>query len=79
MSILIGIIVFFIFIWIIVKAFSSSKKEVRVRTVDPETGKERLEIREEVGGSTGKTAAQITLWIVIGIPVIILIIAALAG
>lgn len=76
---LFGIILFFVFIWIIVKAFSSNTKEIRVRTIDPATGDERLEIREEVGGSSGKTAAQVLLWLVIGIPVIFIVIAGLSS
>ena len=54
---LIGIIVFFIFIWIVIKAFSSNEKEVHVTKIDAETGKETVEIRKEVGGSAGNKAS----------------------
>lgn len=63
----IGIIIFFAFIWILVAAFSSGKKEIHVRTVDAQTGNETLEIRHEVGGSIARTAARTTLWIIFGI------------
>jgi len=73
MQILIGIIIFFILIWIVIKAFSSNEKEVHVTKIDKETGNETTEIRKEVSDSVGKTAAQTTLWIFVGIPVIFLI------
>ncbi len=76
---LIGIIIFFIFIWIIIKAFSSNEKEVHITKIDTETGNETVEVRKEVSGSAGKTAAQTTLWIFIGIPVIVIIIALIAS
>jgi len=41
MQILIGIIIFFILIWIVIKAFSSNEKEVHVTKIDKETDKER--------------------------------------
>jgi len=74
---LIGIIIFFIFIWIVIKAFSSDEKEVRVTKIDQETGNETVEIRKEVSSSAGKTAAQVTLWICIGIPLLIILLASL--
>ena len=74
MGFLIGIIIFFVVIWIIVKAFSSNEKEVQVTQINKETGEEITEIRTEVSGSAGKTAAQVTLMICIGIPILILII-----
>lgn len=70
---IIGIIIFFILIWIIIKAFSSNEKEVYVTKIDKETGNKTTEIRKEVSGSTGKKAAQTTLWIFVGIPVIFFI------
>jgi ABC-type antimicrobial peptide transport system permease subunit len=76
---LIGIIIFFIVIWIVIKAFSSNEKEVHVTKIDKETGNETTEIRKEVSGSAGKTAAQTTLWIFVGIPVIFIIIVLMAS
>ncbi len=74
---MIGILIFFAFILVLVLAFSSSKKETRVRKIDPETGKETIEIHESTSPSAAQTAARGTIWIVGIIILIILVTAAL--
>tara|TARA_R110000737_G_C14601727_1_gene489253 strand:- start:305 stop:538 length:234 start_codon:yes stop_codon:yes gene_type:complete len=71
---LVGIITFFIFIWIVIKAISSNEKVIHVTTIDTKTGNESIEVRKEVRSSAGKTVAQITLWICFVIPAVIIII-----
>jgi Na+-transporting methylmalonyl-CoA/oxaloacetate decarboxylase gamma subunit len=70
---LIGIVVLFLVILIVVLAFSSNKKTVEVRVVDKQGGNEKVEIREEVGSSSAKSAAQLTLLIVVGFPILIFV------
>jgi len=71
---LVGVIIFFIVIWLVIKAFSSDEKLVHVTKIDAKTGNETVEIRREVSGSACKTAAQTTLLIFVGIPAIFIII-----
>ena len=72
---MIAIIILFIIIWIIVKAFSSNTKTVEVTTVDKVTGKESTEVRKETGSNAGSTTARVTLFIVFGLPTIAIILA----
>ena len=79
MGFFIGLIIFFIVVWIFIKAFSSNEKVVEVTTIDTETGEKKTEVRKEINNSAGKSAAQFTLFIVIGIPLLLMIIAMIAG
>ncbi len=76
---LIGIIFLFVVIWIISTACKEENKEVQVRIIDQETGKETIEIRKEDGKSTAKEAAQATLAIIFGIPLALIILLLLFG
>ena len=73
---MITIIILFVIIWIVVKAFSSNTKTVEVTTVDKVTGKESMQVRKETASSAGATTARVTLFIVVGIPAIAIILVA---
>ncbi len=69
----IGILIFFAFIFILVKAFAKEKPD-KIITKD-EDGNKKVQYIEK-GKSAGKTSAQIVLWIIF-IPIFIIIIFAL--
>ena len=72
---MITIIILFIIIWIVVKAFSSNTKTVEVTSVGKVTGKESTQVRKETASSAGATTARVTLFIVVGLPAIAIILA----
>ena len=64
----------FIIIVIVLMAFSSNKK-----TIEVVRDGEVVETRIEHGGSTARSASRVALFIVIGLPILLLIVAAMAG
>ena len=63
---IIEILTLFAFVFIVVLAFSSNKKEIRVRRVDLTTGQETVEIHESVKPAPARTAARTALVTFIG-------------
>lgn len=61
---IIGILIFFAFIFVMVLAFSSSTKQTTVRKIDPKTGEESIEIHETNNPSAAQTAARGVMWII---------------
>ncbi len=66
----VGILIFFAFVFILVKAFAKEKPD-KIITKDKD-GNENVQYVEK-GKSAGKTSAQIVLWIIF-IPIFVLII-----
>jgi hypothetical protein len=70
---IIGILIFFAFIFVVVLAFSSDKKQTIVKKIDPKTGEESVEIHESTGSSPAQTAARAVL-IIIGLIILLFLI-----
>lgn len=61
---MVGFIIFFIFIFIIVLAFKSDKKEETVTKIDKETGHTTVEKHVIDSPNSGQTAARLVLGII---------------
>ncbi len=76
---MLGTLVLFAFVFLMVLAFSSGKKQTRVTRTDPATGTVSVEIHETVGPNVARTAARAVVYpiiVVLWVSVIAVLVAA---